>query len=161
MTATPRIYNPDIKEKAERAEAVLCSMDDEAIYGQEIHRIGFGEAVERGLLSDYKVLIFTVDEKAVPVAIQESFSRNNELPADAPAQLIGCINALSKQIFGDSTLIEADPHPMMRAVAFCQNIAQSKAISKAFNDISAKYLATLSPERREKIIGVRCRHVDG
>lgn len=161
MTATPRLYNPDAKEKAERADAILCSMDDEKLYGDEIHRIGFGEAVEKGLLSDYKVLIFTVDENAVPPAIQEAFSRNSELPADAPAQLIGCINALSKQIYGDDTLVEADPQPMTRAVAFCQNIALSKAITGAFNDISAKYFSTLSPERRGKIIGVRSQHVDG
>lgn len=55
MTATPRLYGEESKRKAEDSSAVICSMDDEALYGKEIYRIGFGEAVERDLLSDYKV----------------------------------------------------------------------------------------------------------
>jgi predicted helicase len=70
MTATPRLYNDESKSKAAQAEAVLCSMDDEVLYGGEIYRIGFGEAVERDLLTDYKVLILTLSDKDVPPAIQ-------------------------------------------------------------------------------------------
>ena len=50
MTATPRLYKEDAKKKAEETDALLCSMDDEAIYGQEVYRIGFGEAVSKNLL---------------------------------------------------------------------------------------------------------------
>jgi predicted helicase len=50
MTATPRLYSDDTKSKAARAEADLYSMDDVQLYGKEIYRIGFGEAVEKDLL---------------------------------------------------------------------------------------------------------------
>ncbi|MCL2825555.1 MAG: DEAD/DEAH box helicase family protein, partial [Polyangiaceae bacterium] len=33
MTATPRLYSEDSKSKAKDADAVLCSMDDESLYG--------------------------------------------------------------------------------------------------------------------------------
>ena len=49
--------------KAEDDDAILCSMDDEAIYGEEFYRIG-GEAVEHGMLTDYKVLI-TLNENDI------------------------------------------------------------------------------------------------
>ena len=65
MTATPRLYHDDAKTKAKQKDAVLCSMDDPE---KEIYRIGFGEAVEKGLLSDYKVLVFTVSDKDIPAA---------------------------------------------------------------------------------------------
>ena len=52
MTATPRLYSDDAKGKAAKADAILCSMDDVSLYGEEIYRIGFGEAVERDLLTD-------------------------------------------------------------------------------------------------------------
>jgi predicted helicase len=52
MTATPRIYA--------EADAELCSMDDAALYGGEMYRIGFGEAVGKKLLSDYKVIVLTI-----------------------------------------------------------------------------------------------------
>ena len=63
MTATPRLYDDDSKRKAEDDDAILCSMDDEAIYGEEFYRIGFGEAVEHGMLTDYKVLILTLTDR--------------------------------------------------------------------------------------------------
>ena len=34
MTATPRLYSDDTKSKAAQAEAILCSMDDKALYGE-------------------------------------------------------------------------------------------------------------------------------
>ena len=46
MTATPRLYSDDMKSKAAEVDAVLCSMDDDTMYGDEFYHIGFGEAVE-------------------------------------------------------------------------------------------------------------------
>ena len=43
MTATPRLYTDETKRRAEENSAVLCSMDDRSMYGDEIYRIGFGE----------------------------------------------------------------------------------------------------------------------
>ena len=62
MTATPRLYSDDSKSRAAQSDAILCSMDDPEVYGEEIYRIGFGEAVDRDLLTDYKVLILTMSE---------------------------------------------------------------------------------------------------
>ena len=128
MTATPRLYSDDIKSKAAQAEAVLCSMDDKALYGEEIYRIGFGEAVEKDLLTDYKVLILTLSDKDVPPAVQKMISdKESEINTDDASKLIGCINALSKKILGDEALLQgSDPAPMRRAVAFCSSIAVSK-----------------------------------
>ena len=55
MTATPRIYGNLAKATAERDSVALCSMDDESLYGKELHVITLSEAVKRGLLVDYKV----------------------------------------------------------------------------------------------------------
>lgn len=38
MTATPRLYGDQAKTKAQENEIVLCSMDDESLYGKELHR---------------------------------------------------------------------------------------------------------------------------
>ena len=162
MTATPRLFNDDSVSRAAQAQAVLCSMDDESIYGKEIHRIGFGEAVARGLLTDYKVLILTINETDVPIAIQNMFAENSEIKTYDPAKLIGCINALSKQVLGDAGLIkESDPEPMRRAVAFCQNIKASQSVTKVFNDTRDVYTESLSADKRDKIVSVHSDHVDG
>lgn len=162
MTATPRLYSDEIKSKAAQADAVLCSMDDPKLYGEEIYRIGFGEAVERGLLTDYKVLILTLSDKDVPPAVQNMMSKESEINADDASKLIGCINALSKQFIGDDGKTkEIDPEPMSRAVAFCQSIAVSKKITSIFNTATDAYLSSLPPEKKEQMVSISSEHIDG
>ena len=163
MTATPRLYNDDAKSKAAQAEAVLCSMDDTGLYGEEIYRIGFGEAVSLGLLTDYKVLILTLSDKDVPPAVQKMISDDeNEINSDDASKLIGCINALSKQILGDAGILEAnDPEPMRRAVAFCQTIAASKKITDTYNTATEAYIGSLPHDKKEQMVSVSSKHIDG
>lgn len=163
MTATPRLYSDDIKSKAAQMEAVLCSMDDVALYGDEIYRIGFGEAVERDLLSDYKVLILTLSDKDVPPAIQKMIAdKESEINTDDASKLIGCINALSKQILGDEGIIkESDPEPMRRAVAFCQTIAVSKKITATYNTATEVYISSLPEGSQDQMVSIASKHIDG
>ena len=163
MTATPRLFSDDTKSKAAEADAVLCSMDDPELYGEEIYRIGFGEAVERDLLTDYRVLILTLNERNVPPAIQQMVAdKSTEINTDDASKLIGCINALSKQVLGDEGLIaSSDPDPMRRAVAFCQTIAVSRKITNTFNATTEVYIESLPEERRGQMTPVASRHIDG
>lgn len=163
MTATPRLYDDNTKSKAALAEAILCSMDDPALYGEEMYRIGFGEAVERDLLTDYKVLILTLNDKDVPPAVQRMIAdKETEITTDDASKLIGCINALSKQFLGDDgSTKEADPLPMKRAVAFCANIATSKKITATYNTATDAYLSSLPAEKKEQMVSVASKHMDG
>ena len=65
MTATPRLYSPAAKKKAEAADAYVATMYAEETYGPEFHRLNFADSVERDLLSDYKVAILVMSEKQV------------------------------------------------------------------------------------------------
>lgn len=163
MTATPRLYDDNTKSKAAQAEALLCSMDDVSLYGEEIYRIGFGEAVDKDLLTDYKVLILTLNQNDVPPAVQKMIAdKENEINTDDASKLIGCINALSKQILGDEGIIkESDPEPMRRAVAFCQSIAASKKIRDIFNITAGSYIAELPTEKQNTMQMVASKHIDG
>ena len=163
MTATPRLYKDDVKEKAKEADVYLCSMDDPAIYGEEVYRIGFGEAVEKDLLSDYKVLVLTTPESEIPVELQKAIADSNgEIQADDIAKLIGCINALSKRMVLDEDLVRAsDPSLMHTAVAFCQKISVSKHIMEIFNQQKDAYYQTLDAETRQKLVAVEAKHIDG
>ena len=163
MTATPRLYRENSKKKAEEVEAYLCSMDDEALYGSEMYRIGFGQAVDEELLSDYKVLVLTISDGEIPEALQKAIAdKNQEINTDDASKLIGCINALSKRMLVDEGLLRAsDPSPMRTAVAFCQSIVKSKNITDIFNDYKDAYYDSLTAEQREEVVGVQSMHVDG
>jgi predicted helicase len=163
MTATPRLYDVDARSQAAKQDIPLWSMDDEQHYGKEIHRIGFGEAVEKGLLTDYKVIILTLNDKDVPPAVQKMISNGEaEIKTDDLTKLIGTVNALSKQFLGNESIkVEGDENPMKRAVAFCQSISNSTNIAASYNLATENYLDSLSEEKKAKMVTVQAQHMDG
>jgi predicted helicase len=137
-------------------------MDDPALYGEEMYRIGFGDAVKRDLLSDYKVLVLTMREDLIPAALQNVIAdKNNEIDTDDVSKLIGCINALSKRVLQKDEDFNDDKAPMKTAVAFCQSIKISKKIADMFNDHKDAYYDSLTQEERAQLVGVQADHVDG
>lgn len=163
MTATPRLYSEEIQKKAKEEEIYLCSMDNPSLYGEEVYRLGFGESVEKNLLSDYKVLVLTLRDDQIPEAIQRAIADNSqEINTDDATKLIGCINALSKRMLLEAELLRSsDPAPMRLAMAFTQSIKISKKISNIFNLQKDAYYQSLTPEEREQVVTVVSQHIDG
>jgi predicted helicase len=159
MTATPRLFDDNTKASAEANEAVLCSMDNEALFGPECHRLGFGKAVEGGLLTDYKVLILTVDERYLAHSLQSQFAnQNHELNIGDVAKIVGCWNGLAKRsgTTGDGSGFAPNEPPMRRAVAFSRSIAESKALTDKFSQVIDSYEGAEDDALRCDV-----RHVDG
>lgn len=163
MTATPRLYDDSSKSKAKEKNIELCSMDDKNLYGEEIYRIGFGKAVEKGLLTDYKVLILTLNSSQIPKELQSIIANEeNEFKVDDATKLIGCINGLSKQILETGGIVKStDPEPMKRAVAFCRDIKTSKKITNNLNNYSETYISSLKEEAQRKMVDITSKHIDG
>ena len=65
MTATPRIYAPHISKKAKENDILLYSMDDHELYGKPFYEMTFGQAIEKNLITDYKVVIICVTDREV------------------------------------------------------------------------------------------------
>ena len=97
MTATPRIFAENAKNRASEKDAILTSMDDQETYGPVFFRLGFGQAVKENLLPDYKVIILTVSEEEVSQHYQAIAEMGGELNLDTAAKLTGCWNALAKR----------------------------------------------------------------
>jgi len=160
MTATPRIYDDASKAKAGRAQAVLASMDDEDTFGPEMYRLGFGDAVSMGMLTDYKVLILTVDQDSVNEALQTAFADNGELTLDDATRLIGCWNGLAKR--GDAEhSFGLDAQPMNRAVAFSRSIKDSKRVMQQFHEVVGAYVENHDGVDADDLLDVEVGHVDG
>ncbi|MEK7991904.1 MAG: DEAD/DEAH box helicase family protein, partial [Thiotrichaceae bacterium] len=161
MTATPRLYDDSVKTKAQQADTILCSMDDESLYGHEFHRLGFGEAVNDNLLSDYKVMILAVDEGYVSRVFQDQLADDeNTLNLEDAAKITGCWNGLSKRMAKDmdDNLLAGDSHPMRRAVAFCKDIKTSKEITELFKQVVDEYHKT---HDEANLLHCESDHVDG
>ena len=161
MTATPRIFAENAKNKASEKDAILTSMDDQNTYGPVFFRLGFGQAVKEGLLTDYKVIILTVSEDEVSKHYQAIAEMGGELNLDTAAKLTGCWNALAKRKHLDSdTDYGDDLSPMRRAVAFCRDIKASKQVAAQFPDL-VDGLSNLENDDTTDNLRVECSHVDG
>ncbi len=162
MTATPRLFKEKVKKAATEQDAVLASMDDESIYGPVFHRLGFGEAVGLGLLTDYKVVVLAVAEDQVTPIYQDQADLGSTLMLTDTAKLVGCWNALAKRRgalhhsdYGENLT------PMRRAVAFCKDIRTSKLIAERFPAIVDSGLRDLTNADPSDDLRVECQHVDG
>jgi len=69
MTATPRFLSNPIKSKAELDDIEFASMDDEEKFGKVLHRLNFSEAMNNGLLTDYRVVVIGVDDAEIKAKI--------------------------------------------------------------------------------------------
>ncbi len=177
MTATPRIYGETAKRKGAEEDYTIASMDDEAIYGPTAYQIKFGEAVEKKLLTDYKVVVLTVQEDALSdrlPSLESDQGVNARMlePSDI-GKIIGCWKGLIDHgesapedatglgdmlVVDDMEQVAADAVPLHRAVGFCSTIDASKTICEAFTQIVENY-AEEAPEN----LPLKCdlRHVDG
>ena len=64
-TATPRVYRAGLKKAAEEFGVEVVDMSDEDSFGKRFHTLTFGEAIQRDLLTDYRVLIVGVDNDRI------------------------------------------------------------------------------------------------
>ena len=160
MTATPRIYGDRAKRKANENLLTVASMDDEATYGPEFHRLGFGRAIELGILSQYKVVIFNVDQEQVGIDLDRLLSDGaTDINMDNAARMLGCWNGLGKR--GASGFdFTTDPLPAKRAVAFSNTINQSKQFSQYFSTIIESCLNAAGANAENRLL-CQVHHVDG
>ncbi|MDZ4088034.1 MAG: type ISP restriction/modification enzyme [Tabrizicola sp.] len=165
MTATPRIYGDSAKSKAGDLGVTLATMDDETIFGPTLFYRGFGWAVQEGLLTDYKVIVLTMDEGLVARSLQSRMADpTSGLVLDDATRILGCYKALTKMdIQAD---LGADTQPMRRALAFCRDIASSKLVRDEFSAVVTEYLGSTEVQMREGDLArhqLNCEihHVDG
>ena len=152
MTATPRLYAAAAKKKAEANDIVLASMDDEGVYGPEFHRLGFAQAVNEQLLSDYKVAILVISEDQINLEYSEELG--DSVNVGDVGRVIGCLNGLAKHD-PEGREFQDDPQPMRRAVAFSNTIANSKHF--------VNLVAQLQDDagRSQRDLQAEAKHVDG
>lgn len=125
-TATPRTYSSNLKQAAEDREIKITGMDDEAVYGPVIYRLSFGEAIERGLLTDYQLVIIGVDDAMIADFInkRELISIEEEKLTDAKslAAMIGLLKALKD-------------YDLKRVISFHSRVSKARNFSEEILDV--------------------------
>ncbi|WP_419838680.1 type ISP restriction/modification enzyme [Candidatus Poriferisodalis sp.] len=156
MTATPRVFTPRLKAKAakmsEEAGRDLdsYSMDDDAVYGPRFFKMAFSDAIDQGLLTDYRVLVVgkragsnELSDAYVEVlrtedARRKSSARGGLVAEGYATKLLGVLDALAapKTVRSDPQRMSGQiaPQtgaPLRSAILFASTVAKSKLVGEA------------------------------
>ena len=152
MTATPRIYAPHITKKAEEEDVLLCSMDNQAVYGAPIYKMSFGQAIERDLITPYKVVVIGVTDDEVNELINKGkiilTAENQPWDARALAKRIALVKAMKSYGF-------------KKMFTFHSRVSGAAAFTKNDSPYSFKRIVNLLDISTPENIDIRCFHVNG
>lgn len=147
MTATPRYATGRVLRAAREADIEFASMDDPALFGPQLHKLSFGEAIQKELLTDYQVAVVAIDDMTyLDWARRGVFVRSEGLQsidARSLATHLGLAKAFKK-------------FDITRAISFHARIKAARE----FADRHAEVLRWMSPRQRPSG-AVATSHISG
>ena len=139
QTATPRIYDTRKVARDLPSDWIVRSMDDESVFGVELYRKSYVEAVDHGWLSDYRIIAMAVNDldsynKANELAINtESKGR---LPLTTSHYLKGLAFALA--MGGATKGQDEESVPVSSCIAFMNTVDKSRNMARDLNTDAVK-----------------------
>lgn len=126
MTATPRVFSTAVKIAAEGRGVEIACMDDEQVFGRVLHRLNFGTAIERELLTDYKVIIIGVDNPMIKAWIDQREFLQTDSGIEADAQTFAAYIGLMK-VMRD--------HDLKRVISFHGRVKRAQEFASGFLNV--------------------------
>ena len=141
----------------------VASMDDVDTYGRMCYMLGFGKAVEKDILTDYKIVVMQISENTIPASIQKrlvEITGSAEIKVDDQAKFVGIWKALFDRRHasdlkgvGRHARFEGDEDAgrlLHHSIAFVASIKASKQLSNEFQNVINAYTAALGDENEEE-----------
>ncbi len=122
MTATPRVLSRKLIKKDEGVTKYISDMNDSTVFGNELFRMSFKEAIDLKLLVDYKILAIGVTESEVRSLIKE---RKYILDENTTVEDIANLVALNKVIKN---------HKTTHALTFHSTINRAKSFKDRYKE---------------------------
>ncbi|BDX35299.1 hypothetical protein TUM20985_58460 [Mycobacterium antarcticum] len=147
MTATPRYFTGRVLKAAKDGDYEVASMDDEEKFGPVFHRLPFGEAIKRDLLTDYRVAVVGVDDATYREWAQKGTlvtrDGKEKLSAATLAGQIGLAKAMKK-------------YGLRRTISFHSRVARAQDFASSMPDVLA-----WMPARQRPKCTLWSRHASG
>ncbi|MCY4133853.1 MAG: DEAD/DEAH box helicase family protein [bacterium] len=183
QTATPRIYGDSaLAETAGRSDKhdfVVRHMDDQSVFGVELYRRSYVDAVSNGWLSDYRIIAMGIgDQAAIDLANllvrqadeeaarqaeaaatggkPQSRSRRGEMLPTTGDYLKGMAFALA--MGGGAVSKDGSYVPIKSCIGFLNTIARSKAMTDVLQSDAVK--EWIAAEVGESISDFKLEHLD-
>ncbi|MYJ41318.1 MAG: hypothetical protein F4076_02560 [Acidimicrobiaceae bacterium] len=132
QTATPRIYNHAAsRRRVDPSEFVVRSMDDESVFGVELFRRSYVEAVENGWLADYRIIALGVNDPEAYAAANE-LARTTESKGRSKLTTVDYLRGLAlAQVMGGATRTDDGAGVAVEScIAFMNTVDKSKNMAK-------------------------------
>ncbi|MCY4358795.1 MAG: DEAD/DEAH box helicase family protein [Gammaproteobacteria bacterium] len=141
QTATPKVFKTPQQYKADKrltkqGKWVVKSMDDENVFGPELYRRNYEEAVKNGWLSDYRIIALGVND-------QEAYNTANELASKEGSALsaVLVIRGLALAMVMGGAAAESTG-PIKSSISFLNTIKKSKEMTDVLqSQASRKFVA--------------------
>ena len=131
-TATPRVYDASNAKVAriDRRKWLVASMSDQSIFGPVAYRLPYQEAVEKGFLSDYRIIAIGVDERAWAAAnrIVEIFDQSQDTRGLTTREALSWLVygvTLAGGAVGDDGVVRVS-----RSLAFLNKVQRSRQMAQ-------------------------------
>ncbi len=175
MTATPRVYTESARSRVQKAAGSfdVYSMDDPAVYGPEMYRMSFGDAVEGGHLTDYKVLVIAVAENPVLDAYDNiAIDEEHQFKIHDAVRFAGCWDGLADPTTTtpEDRVTGAVNHDYaaQRVIAFTNRIRNSQLVERYWNPVIEAVAGAVHGRPSSEgngaaaeLLACDIRHVDG
>ena len=139
QTATPRVYDTSGSSKSKNPDWVVRNMDDETVFGVELYRKSYMEAVSNGWLADYRIIALGVNDAAAYAAANELARTTAQKGRNALTTahfLKGMTLAL---VLGGGTVTpDAGGATVKSCISFMNTVAKSKAMSEQLQSDTAR-----------------------
>lgn len=141
QTASPKVFKEDLLEIVEEENDVFAfDMNDEKLYGKIVYEMTLGEAIEKKLLCDYRIIAVGVNDEEIAEHLNKRTYVAKGISADEAAAPVA-IHEIFKTI---------DIHHM---ISFHSRLNLAERTSKELNDYgiySETVKGTMSTKKREK-----------
>ncbi|MFF5638424.1 Helicase associated domain protein [Streptomyces sp. NPDC012825] len=119
LTATPRVTDPWAAEDGEEAAdepALVASMDDEQVFGPVVYRLSLAEAIARGLLARYQIVVLEIGAQALTDGRPEEDSQAG-------------VSVARLEALTTAVLKTAATHQLDRVMSFHHRVAEARAFA--------------------------------
>ena len=131
QTATPRVYDTSGSSQPKNPDWVVRNMDDETVFGVELYRKSYMEAVSNGWLADYRIIALGVNDPDAYAAANElarTTTQKGKNSLTTAHFLKGMTLAL---VLGGGTFTPAAGGATVKScISFMNTVAKSKAMSE-------------------------------
>ena len=147
MTATPRIYTERSKGQLAKKQIDVVDMNDQDVYGPQLHRLRFKTAVEAGMLSDYRVILLGVNHTQVTPGLRQRLEEIDDGKLTGKkkpglgemTRVLGLSLAINGITRGEGM---ERPERLIRTMAYSNSIARSKWFAAALGESQVKRATT-------------------